>query len=204
VSSSSMKQQVQVPMVQHPSQVGSSNVTVQPSLLNHPPLMDHGFQPSTSIMPGSLNNVNKNSDRLPQVTNTDPSAWGRRVDSSQSLASGLSKKENMTRENPDPINRPSKMVKLDDGRGGIPFLEANARASTSVPVSSQSFGMSGNQIPKAESASNSEKQVSQLPPDVESALLQQVLNLTPEQLSSLPPDQQQQVIQLQQMLRQPT
>lgn len=42
---------------------------------------------------------------------------------------------------------------------------------------------------------------SQLPPDVESVLLQQVLNLTPEQLSSLPPDQQQQVIQLQQALR---
>lgn len=42
---------------------------------------------------------------------------------------------------------------------------------------------------------------SQLPPEVESALLQQVLNLTPEQLSSLPPEQQQQVIQLQQVLR---
>lgn len=44
----------------------------------------------------------------------------------------------------------------------------------------------------------------QLPPNVDSALLQQVLNLTPEQLSLLPPDQQQQVIQLQQMLRQAT
>lgn len=41
----------------------------------------------------------------------------------------------------------------------------------------------------------------QLLSDVESALLQQVLSLTPEQLSSLPPDQQQQVIQLQQALR---
>ncbi|GJN28590.1 hypothetical protein PR202_gb16789 [Eleusine coracana subsp. coracana] len=40
----------------------------------------------------------------------------------------------------------------------------------------------------------------QLTPDVESALLQQVLQLTPEQLSSLPLDQQQQVIQLQKML----
>jgi hypothetical protein len=41
----------------------------------------------------------------------------------------------------------------------------------------------------------------QLPAEVESVLLQQVLNLTPEQLSSLPPEQQQQVIQLQQVLR---
>jgi len=36
---------------------------------------------------------------------------------------------------------------------------------------------------------------------VESVLLQQVLNLTPDQLSSLPPEQQQQVIQLQQALK---
>ncbi|KAE8715317.1 Cleavage stimulating factor 64 [Hibiscus syriacus] len=42
----------------------------------------------------------------------------------------------------------------------------------------------------------------QLALDVESVLLQQVLNLTPEQLSSLPPEQRQQVIQLQQALRQ--
>jgi cleavage stimulation factor subunit 2 len=40
----------------------------------------------------------------------------------------------------------------------------------------------------------------QLTPDDESALLQQVLQLTPEQLSSLPLEQQQQVIQLQKML----
>ncbi|KAM7511297.1 hypothetical protein LguiB_010172 [Lonicera macranthoides] len=205
-------QQVQPPMIQQPSQVGSSNLgqksesqmigpnaTVQPPLLIRPPLMDHGFQ-STSIMSGFPNNMNKNSDRFPQVTSNDP-AWTR---TSQSLPSGLSKKESMSRENLDPINQPSKMVKLDDGGRGTPFLEGNARPSTSAPVSSQAFGMSGNQIPKAEAASNSEKQVSQLPPDVENALLQQVLNLTPEQLSSLPPDQQQQVIQLQQMLRQPS
>ncbi|KAI5420347.1 hypothetical protein KIW84_044220 [Lathyrus oleraceus] len=37
-----------------------------------------------------------------------------------------------------------------------------------------------------------DQQSSQLPSDVESILLQQVLNLTPKQLSSLPPEQQQQ------------
>ncbi|KAI5418025.1 hypothetical protein KIW84_042605 [Lathyrus oleraceus] len=55
-------------------------------------------------------------------------------------------------------------------------------------------------VPKAE-ARHPDQQSSQLPSDVESVLLQQVLNLTPEQLSSLPPDQQQQVIQLQQALK---
>lgn len=44
----------------------------------------------------------------------------------------------------------------------------------------------------------------QLPPDLDPSVLQQLLNLTPEQLSLLPPDQQQQVMQLQQMLRQAT
>lgn len=182
-SFSFMTHQAQPPLLQHPG--------LQPALLARPPLPEHGFQPSTSIMSALPNNVNKDSDRPPQVTN-DPT-WSRRVDTYQSLPSGLSKKESMANDSSDPINRPSKMLKLDEGRG----------TSTSVPGSSQAFGI-GNQVPKAEAASNSRKQTPQLAPDVESALLQQVLNLTPEQLSSLPPDQQQQVIQLQQRLRQPT
>uniref|UniRef100_A0A0D6QZN8 RRM domain-containing protein n=1 Tax=Araucaria cunninghamii TaxID=56994 RepID=A0A0D6QZN8_ARACU len=44
-------------------------------------------------------------------------------------------------------------------------------------------------------------QLPQLSPEIESALLQQVMNLTPEQINSLPPDQQQEVLQLQQMIR---
>ncbi|CAN6468846.1 unnamed protein product [Victoria cruziana] len=42
---------------------------------------------------------------------------------------------------------------------------------------------------------------SQLSPDIEKALLQQVMSLTPEQINLLPPEQRQQVLQLQQMLR---
>lgn len=41
----------------------------------------------------------------------------------------------------------------------------------------------------------------QITPDVETALLQQVMSLTPEQINLLPPDQKNQVLQLQQMLR---
>lgn len=37
----------------------------------------------------------------------------------------------------------------------------------------------------------------QIPLEVESALLQQVMNLTPEQLSSLPAEQREQVLELQ-------
>lgn len=41
----------------------------------------------------------------------------------------------------------------------------------------------------------------QLTPEMEKALLQQVMSLTPEQINLLPPEQRQQVIQLQEMLR---
>ncbi|PSR84719.1 Cleavage stimulating factor like [Actinidia chinensis var. chinensis] len=41
-----------------------------------------------------------------------------------------------------------------------------------------------------------------LTPDMEQALLQQVMSLTPEQINLLPPEQRNQVLQLQQMLRQ--
>ncbi|PSS19339.1 Cleavage stimulating factor like [Actinidia chinensis var. chinensis] len=41
-----------------------------------------------------------------------------------------------------------------------------------------------------------------LTPEMEQALLQQVMSLTPEQINLLPPEQRNQVLQLQQMLRQ--
>ncbi|CAN1239698.1 Cleavage stimulating factor 64 [Linum grandiflorum] len=97
-------------------------------------------------------------------------------------------------------NRPTKLQKLDEGRGASSSIRAcnvaNNKGSQMVPAGSGSAML----VPKPE-----EKQVpQQILPDVESALLQQVLNLTPEQLSSLPPEQQQQVIQLQKSLRQPS
>jgi cleavage stimulation factor subunit 2 len=193
--------------VRQPSSVPAQ----QPNISNRPPSKDQRFQPSTSM--------NKNPERIPPVSNNNPT-WPRIVDSSQTVPlvipkkenarvdssqtvpllipkkentradSGqtvpllIPKKENINRENPDPIiHRPSKMVKLEDGKIG----STSSHPSTSQPAS----------------APNTEKQVTQLAPDVEAALLEQVRNLTPEQLSSLPPEQKQQVIMLQQMLRQP-
>ena len=42
----------------------------------------------------------------------------------------------------------------------------------------------------------------QIPPEVDSALLQQVLSLPPEKLNLLPPEQREEVIKLQQRFRQ--
>ncbi|TYH66740.1 hypothetical protein ES332_D06G143900v1 [Gossypium tomentosum] len=105
------------------------------------------------------------------------------------------------------INRPSKMVKLDDGRSSSSSTGALNISNASGSRISQTFGVDStlfNKITRSEEVQYAEKPVSQpqLAPDMESVLLQQVLSLTPEQLSSLPPEQRQQVIQLQQALRQ--
>ncbi|KAL5560071.1 hypothetical protein UlMin_036282 [Ulmus minor] len=98
----------------------------------------------------------------------------------------------------DPLelnDRPSKVMKPDDRILSMASLNAsNANGSVSLP---------SNALPRSEDTQYSGKQASQLqiPPE-QSVLLEQLLNLTPEQLSSLPLEQQQQVIQLQKMLRQ--
>ncbi|CAN1777077.1 Cleavage stimulating factor 64 [Linum perenne] len=100
----------------------------------------------------------------------------------------------------EPSNRPTKLQKLDDGRRPSSSIRACNVANNTGPGSSQIVSVSSGPVmlvPKLE-----ENQAPELQPDMESALLQQVLNLTPEQLMSLPPEQQQQVIQLQKSLRQ--
>ncbi|KAK0588057.1 hypothetical protein LWI29_033664 [Acer saccharum] len=62
-----------------------------------------------------------------------------------------------------------------------------------LPVAPGQMGP-GNQPPRAASSS--------LSPEMEKALLQQVMSLTPEQINLLPPEQRNQVLQLQQILRQ--
>ncbi|TMW94570.1 hypothetical protein EJD97_010078, partial [Solanum chilense] len=110
-----------------------------------------------------------------------------------SYPSGLPEKKRPAANNlhlPSPL---SKMTRINDGIS-YPMLDA--------PLPTPQLGPS-TQVSAPGQTSNPNNQASQvqLPSDVESALLQQILSLTPEQLTSLPPDQQQQVIQLQQRLR---
>ncbi|GER47506.1 mRNA splicing factor [Striga asiatica] len=101
----------------------------------------------------------------------------------------------------DQVNRASKLVKLN-GSQALPSSQA-----VNVVAQFPTSNIPGRQAPRAEETLKSDKQQAtqlQVPSDVDRALLQQVLSLTQEQLSSLPPDQQQQLIQLQQMLRQAT
>ncbi|KAK3118113.1 hypothetical protein QOZ80_9BG0694440 [Eleusine coracana subsp. coracana] len=94
---------------------------------------------------------------------------------------------------------PAKLRKLDDGTS-VPGMVNNDLPVYSAPLQVAPGGPSGGYNAASSSIQQPENEVQQLTPDVESALLQQVLQLTPEQLSSLPLDQQQQVIQLQKML----
>lgn len=160
------------------------------SSLNHqmqPHLLQHSGQAGPSISSGISPVINKDADRSTLVP--DSGARAHRNTAYTSVPPG-----SMHQDSLEPVNRPVKQLKLDDGRS-----RANGSGSSQV---FEVGSLPVNLVPKAESQ-YVEKQTSQsqLPPEVESVLLQQVLNLTPEQLSSLPPEQQQQVIQLQQALR---
>lgn len=177
-------------LLQYPGQNAAAG-PVQPSIPIH--------KPSSSIVSAIPNNGN-NDYNNPQHLLHNP-AWGRKVDHHPNTASRLHDSTSFVNDK-DQINHPPKLLKMEDGRGAS-YSPADVNLSASVLGSSQVAPLSGNQILKA-GALDSQKQNQELPLGIEPALLQQVLNLTPEQLSSLPPEQQQQVIQLQQMLRKST
>ncbi|XP_050367032.1 cleavage stimulating factor 64 [Argentina anserina] len=181
-------QKMQPSLLQHPGQVGPShlghnaqmvhqNATLQHSPFSRP-LSDAIYQPGTSLSVGVLESINKDADRPSRVV----------AGSSES------------------VSRPSKLMKLDDGRstpllaGGIIVSSANESA---LPNAFGAGLLPGKSVHRSEGV-HSEKQISepQIPPEVDSALLQQVLSLPPEKLNLLPPEQREEVIKLQQRFRQ--
>ncbi|XP_074576749.1 cleavage stimulating factor 64-like isoform X2 [Curcuma longa] len=168
--------------IAHNSPLALPNVALQHSNLIHP----------LTSQPGS-------SSGLPQVSTSSsvqgsiwPSAFNKRgldvVLADQSRMSG-----NLSEQNSYPI----KFQRLDEGTGAIQRVSNSAVNTASIQKLGTSTVAMGQVAPDVV---HSEKSMPQLLPDVESALLQQVLSLTPEQLSSLPLEQQQQIIQLQKML----
>ncbi|KAL9245051.1 hypothetical protein vseg_018749 [Gypsophila vaccaria] len=179
----------------HAGMLAVQNANSQPSFQSRPLTSDHpGYQVVSTIRPSVAETNIVNSIRPQTIGNSTM------VNKTHTLSNvpPLYKRDDPH----DPAVRPSKLVKLESGRGA-PF--SSAAPTTLAPGPSNTVGNSSVGVDKSPSveAQNMEKQSSQLqlPPGVDSALLQQVLSLTPEQLSSLPPDQQQQVLQLQQMLR---
>ncbi|XP_065851757.1 cleavage stimulating factor 64 [Euphorbia lathyris] len=205
-NTSSLNQQIPTSLLQHSGQVAASNsrhtsqvvlpnATMKSSVLPRPPLSDATFQPGPK-KPGISDAIGSDADRSVQA----------KVDTAQVYRSNayLNMQTNKIEDPIEPVIRPSKLLKLDDGRSMHFSSGASNVSSAAVSRPSQASAASSapkRPLPKAEESKHSEKQVPQLPTDVESALLQQVLNLTPEQLNSLPAEQRQQVIQLQQALR---
>ncbi|OAY79397.1 cleavage stimulating factor 64 isoform X2 [Ananas comosus] len=136
--------------------------------------------------------------RTPAPMGSDPT-WASRINTQTSdarLADQAGIVGNM-RE----ASHPLKLRKLDDGTAASSMISGSSSVTYSVPAQTIGSGaVSGSQVANSDSMPQPERQMLQIAPEVESALLQQVLNLTPEQLSSLPPEQQQQVLQLQKML----
>ncbi|KAF7820359.1 cleavage stimulating factor 64 [Senna tora] len=197
-TSTSLNQQMHAPLIQKSGQVGSSSVGQNIRMVRP----DASFQPGLSISSGMSKSISREVDRSAKVL--EDSTWAAKKSSSYSnIPVGSGEKTNVVHESSEPFIRPSKLIKLDEGRStsfsagvsNVPITKGSSQVlgSSSLPV---------NVAPKAEMHYSEQQSFqSQLPPDVESVLLQQVLSLTPEQLSSLPPEQQQQVIQLQRALR---
>ncbi|KAK3024081.1 hypothetical protein RJ639_044183 [Escallonia herrerae] len=185
-TSSSMKQQAQPPFLQHPGQIGSASLGHSTQLAGpsaatrptHPPLLDHSFQvpkfTCANIRGTSLSAVNMD------VSTSKPGSSHASGVSAMHRAEEASTSENQTSQF---VMGPEELCWFVGPElfyaGGVSCCCCGHQLFVECK--------------------------SRLPSDVESAaLLQQVLNLMPEQLSSLPPDQQLQVIQLQQMLRECT
>ncbi|XP_057754331.1 cleavage stimulating factor 64-like [Arachis stenosperma] len=96
---------------------------------------------------------------------------------------------------PDFGSQAGSAMQVDRGSSWMPGPSENP-TPLSVPPGPPSV------VPGLMGASNQPLRPPALTPEMEKALLQQVMSLTPEQINLLPPEQRNQVLQLQQMLRQ--
>ncbi|CAO2143462.1 unnamed protein product [Urochloa humidicola] len=180
----------------HPAMIsqslgGSSSVPTQPPVASvglmaqvQAPFMPQ--HPRPSVMPTGVQQVPLTHPHLPQVAaapETLPNEI-RMADQASRLAE---------------FAHPSKLRKLEDGTSVPGMVNSSHPVYAAPPLAGGPSGPPGS-YSAAPVSSQQPGNEAQLTPDVESALLQQVLQLTPEQLSSLPPEQQQQVIELQKML----
>ncbi|XP_027341593.1 arginine-glutamic acid dipeptide repeats protein [Abrus precatorius] len=93
---------------------------------------------------------------------------------------------------PDFGNQAGNAMQVDRGSSWMPGPSENLPHLSGPP----------SVIPGQMGAANQPLRPPALTPEMEKALLQQVMSLTPEQINLLPPEQRNQVLQLQQMLRQ--
>ncbi|KAE9611378.1 putative RNA recognition motif domain, cleavage stimulation factor subunit 2, hinge [Lupinus albus] len=176
--------QPRIPLQQHPS-----NHVVQLGTLSGP---------SNLMLPSVHSQTLGSLSVRPPIQVLEDLNWAKRISTYSNAPMGL-EKTSIAHDSSEYFTRPSKLMKLDEGSS----MSLSAGIAD-LPITNESFHVIGSSSLPVCAAPIAEVQQApqpQVPPDVEAALLQQVLNLTPEQLSSLPLEQQQQVIQLQQALR---
>ncbi|KAJ0256347.1 Cleavage stimulating factor 64 [Hirschfeldia incana] len=148
------------------------------------------FQRQTQVLPASIsrgysiqtsvpnNDIQQSQVPRPPLTNSVMQQGGQMV--------SLNYGKRINNEGPhESINRPSKMMRVDDRRTE-PFH--GGHASNSMPPHPVQVQERAHQT--------------LISPEVQSTLLQQVMNLTPEQLRLLTPEQQREVMKLQQAVKQ--
>ncbi|XP_044511671.1 cleavage stimulating factor 64-like isoform X2 [Mangifera indica] len=215
-NSSSLSQQLQFHSLENPVQVTAAslgnknwvnvpNSDIRPPLVSRSPSLDAGFQHGLSTSSGIVQSVSKDADRSGRLTND--ATWVHSNNAYSSMPVGVAEKTSMINDSSELIHRPSILLKVDDRSGNAFSMGALNASKTTGSGPSQASGIGFalvNPVVKVDEVktSDNESSQSQLPPDVDSTLLQQVMSLTPEQLSSLPLEQRQQVIQLQQALSQ--
>ncbi|GLU06914.1 hypothetical protein SLE2022_238990 [Rubroshorea leprosula] len=175
--------------------LSSLNQQIQPKLAQN---SGHLVAPSLGHNSQALPNAAMQSSFIPH-----PSVSDAGFQPGTPRTSGLGEKSSRVHDSLEAINWPSKLAGLEDGRGSN--FSIGTSGASNLPGPSHPFAVDPRPVTKVnkpEVLQQANDQISQpqLPPGMESVLLQQVLNLTPEQLSSLPPEQRQQVIQLQQAL----
>ncbi|CAD5184996.1 unnamed protein product [Musa acuminata subsp. malaccensis] len=178
----------------HHPQLAHPNTALQQANLSRPSISQTGL---SNVQPPSVG-----LETLPRQISTSSADSVRtsRINT-QSLSGGPADRTSMAAHILEPISYPpAKLRRLEDGSGATQTLIINPAVNNAALRTLGSGTVAGSQTIVTDSVGHSEKQMPQIPPEVESALLQQVLSLTPEQLSSLPLEQQQQVLQLQQML----
>ncbi|EEF35279.1 mRNA splicing factor, putative [Ricinus communis] len=164
-NSSSLNQQTPPSLLQQPgkqvrtanfgraSHIVLPNVAMESSIFPRPLQPDAAFQPGPPILSGISDSVGRGADRSTQVP--DDTAQVHRNNAYFKMQT------NMVNDSKEPINRPSKMLKLDDGRS-MSFSSSALNVSKSGPTQSHAISsVPANSLPKPEELQTSEKQVSQ-------------------------------------------
>ncbi|KAJ9677017.1 hypothetical protein PVL29_022151 [Vitis rotundifolia] len=160
---------------QHPSQMGSSMGFQQPgSQLHHSqPVFHSGTQPNASIGPSFTQAQPPLPSQLPSQSFNQIGGSHLRTEFSNPAGSSM---------------------QVDRGSSAWMPPRHESTMGTQIPGPPPLVPGFG--------PSNPPPRPPMLNPEMEKALLQQVMSLTPEQINCLPPEQRHQILQLQQMLRQ--